>query len=247
MSSLGDLVRPTARYVAAAIFGLGGLVGCGQRLPAPARDSSDASVASSAEDASAVRTTAEERRSETSSDLPTEPANPPAPSNAAPASTVALSPATEDGGIEESKSTVSSLKPRSDDDPVSARLSVSQERVAPGGMFEVQVVLDVDPGYEIYRLGAAPPKVPTRLELELPDGFVASEGWRSPATVRSFGPQGEAVHRGEATFVRTITVAADALPGDHRIGCTVSYQACDSRRCLRPISASLDVGISLAR
>jgi hypothetical protein len=138
-------------------------------------------------------------------------------------------------------------KPRSEEDPVIASLSVSQENLIIGETFELTVVLNVDSGYEIHSLDASPPKIPTLLELEVPPGFTALEEWRSPAPVRSFNPGGGSVYLGETNFVRKIHIATDAKPGDYLLACSVSYQACNSRQCLRPMKTQLSVKLSLSR
>lgn len=139
------------------------------------------------------------------------------------------------------------VKPRSDEDPVRASLSVTPEKVSVGETFKVAIELNVDPGYEIHSLDASPPQVPTLLELQLPPGFTAIEKWVSPAAVRSFNPSGESVFLGESKFVREIQVSRDTQPGDYLLACAVSYQACNSRQCLRPINAVVSVKISVVR
>ncbi len=138
-------------------------------------------------------------------------------------------------------------KPRSDEDPVSMHLSVASEALRAGETVEVTVTLGIDTGFEIHSLTAVPPKIPTRLELELPMGFTAVEEWRASAPVRSYNPGGGAVYVGEAHFKRRIHVAADAKPGDYLIACAVSYQACNSRQCLRPTESQLSIAVSISR
>ncbi|MFO0912062.1 MAG: hypothetical protein U0795_03835 [Pirellulales bacterium] len=130
---------------------------------------------------------------------------------------------------------------------MAARLITSTERVRAGDVLELVVVLTVDPGYEIYSLDASAPKVPTALQLQLPAGFTALQDWESPAPVRSLNPPGHAVHTGESRFVRQIRVAEDAEPGEYLLACSVSYQACDSRQCLRPVESTLSVAVSVTR
>jgi hypothetical protein len=139
------------------------------------------------------------------------------------------------------------MKPRSDDDPTMACLSVSQEKSIIGEIFELTVVLSLEPGYEISSLTASPAKIPTKLELKLPPGFSALEDWRSPEPMRSFNPGAGSVYLGETSFLRKIHIATDVEPGDYLLVCSVSYQVCNSRQCLRPIKALLSVKMSVSR
>ncbi len=131
------------------------------------------------------------------------------------------------------------IKPQSNEDPVGVHLSISQENAMVGEVFELVVVLSVDPGFEICSRDASAPKTATVLELELPTGFTALDEWESPTPVRSFNPEGASVYRGEARFRREIQVANNIEPGDYLLTCTISYQACNSRQCLRPMSVAM--------
>jgi hypothetical protein len=132
-------------------------------------------------------------------------------------------------------------------DPVTTRLSVSKEKLIVGENFEITVDLGVKSGYEIHSIDASPPEVPTQLELELPAGFSVMEDWRSPSPIRSLKPGGGWVHVGENQFVRKIHVAADSIPGEYSLACSVSFQACNSWQCLRPTKSLLNVKISVSR
>lgn len=138
------------------------------------------------------------------------------------------------------------FKPWSEEDPVVARLITSQENANLGEAFELSVVLILDPDYEIYSLDASAPKIPTLLELELPPGFTAIDEWKSPTPVRSFNPGNESVYLGEAKFMRKIHISSGTEPGDYLLVCSVSYQACNSRQCLRPIRSVLSITMTVS-
>ncbi|MEM9351576.1 MAG: hypothetical protein AAGA92_01045 [Planctomycetota bacterium] len=137
-----------------------------------------------------------------------------------------------------------SYKPRTDDDPVIAALRV-EDRVRPGREFEVSVVLDVAPGYEVRKLGAAPPASPTELTLDLPEGFELVGEWESPQTERSMGLDDHPVHTGEAEFTVDVRVADDVLLVDHELFCKVGYQACTAEQCLRPVEHKLRLRVGV--
>jgi hypothetical protein len=138
-----------------------------------------------------------------------------------------------------------SRKPRTNEDPVAVQLRAPRLVHLESEEFEVSVVFDVAPPFEIHSLDAAPPAIATGLELELPPGFYQIEEWTAPPTVRSQAPGGQSVHVGESTFARTIRLGDDLESGDHAVGCKVSYQACNARQCLRPVESQLTISVSV--
>lgn len=46
-------------------------------------------------------------------------------------------------------------------------------------------------------------------------------------------PDGHPAYSGEAVFTQSVVVDDGAAAGDHSIGCSMRYQACDERQCLR--------------
>ncbi len=138
------------------------------------------------------------------------------------------------------------IKPRTEDDPVAAQLSTSPTSAAVGEGFELSVVLRIAPGYEIHSSDVSAPLIPTLLKLELPPGFTAFDEWESPAPVRSIRPDGGSVYFGEAKFLRKINISNDTEPGDYLLACSVSYQACNSRQCLRPVESLLSITMSIS-
>lgn len=136
------------------------------------------------------------------------------------------------------------IKPTSEDDPVEVRFRASKRDVQLGESFEVSAVFSIDAAYEIHSMDASAPQIPTRVELELPEGFTAIEDWDAPAPVRSLHPGGQSVFTGDVEFVRTIQVSDEIEPGDRQLICSVSYQACNSRQCLRPIKSVLTIKLT---
>ncbi len=137
-----------------------------------------------------------------------------------------------------------SYKPRTDDDPVIAALRV-EDRVRPGREFEVSVVLDIAPGYEVRTLDAAPPASPTKFTLQLPPGFELAGEWESPKSERSMGLDEHQVHAGEAEFSVDVRVGDDVPLGDQELFCRVGYQACTAEQCLRPVEHELRVRVGV--
>jgi len=150
--------------------------------------------------------------------------------------------ATEWNGAE-----LQSVKPRSDRDPVAASLKVPRNTFSAGDTFEVSIVLDVAPFYEIDDEHAPPPAVATRLELKLPAGFQAVGDWSLPESTDSDTPDGRAVYVGAVAFTRGVNIENDVKPGKYYLICAIRYQACNARRCLRPVNCKLRVVVSVQR
>ena len=144
-----------------------------------------------------------------------------------------------EGGVGESHELASKIAPRSEAEPVSARLSVPKRAVVAGETFDVAVELHIGASHEIQSLQARPPNVATRIELALPSGWRAVGEWHEPTPGRSVQPDGHPTHVGKPTFTCAVRVADDAEPGPHELACTVHFQACNERRCLRPSECKL--------
>tara|TARA_R110002073_G_scaffold75697_15_gene184672 strand:+ start:502 stop:1143 length:642 start_codon:yes stop_codon:yes gene_type:complete len=157
---------------------------------------------------------------------------------------VSRSDSTNDNQLEPPPAAPEFIKPSSEDDPVEVRFAASKRDVRVGESFDVSVAFSIDPAYEIHSMDASAPQIPTQIELELPVGFTAVEDWDAPAPVRSLNPGGQSVFTGEVEFVQTIQVSNEIEPGDHQLICSVSYQACNSRRCLRPTKSVLTIELT---
>ena len=132
--------------------------------------------------------------------------------------------------------------PASRRDPVAVTVAGPAE-VAAGATFPVSVRLKTRGGWELHPRTARWPWVPTELALNLPDGFEPAGPWRGPAPVPSARPGGGGVLPADAAFARPVT--APPAPGIYTVACRVRYQACDDRRCLRPVERTLAVRVSV--
>jgi thiol:disulfide interchange protein DsbD len=130
-------------------------------------------------------------------------------------------------------------------DPVAVSVRAARDAVQPGDTFEVTVVLDVSPPFEIYAQDAPPPGVPTRVVLTLPEGFSAPGQWSAPHPVPSQSPDGHRVYDGRVELTREVTVGEDVAPGPRELTCAVRYQACDAFRCLTPKSVELHLPVTV--
>lgn len=80
--------------------------------------------------------------------------------------------------------------------------------------------------------------IPTAASAEVPDGWPAAESEYPPGVMRTFAfaDQPLSVYEGTATLALRTAVPADAAAGAVEIPVTVTYQACDHKRCLPPIT-----------
>lgn len=80
--------------------------------------------------------------------------------------------------------------------------------------------------------------IPTAASAEVPDGWPAVESEYPPGVMRTFAfaDQPLSVYEGTATLALRTAVPADAADGAVEIPVTVTYQACDHKRCLPPIT-----------
>ena len=131
-------------------------------------------------------------------------------------------------------------------EPVAVSLKPGTKTVRAGETIDVSVVFDIAPTYEIRDRHAHPPAIATIVELTLPQGFEALGDWSDPPTVQSQWPDGHPVHVGRATFRRKVRVGGDVKPGQCSLGCSVFYQACNDRYCLRPVKQRMLESITVA-
>jgi hypothetical protein len=129
--------------------------------------------------------------------------------------------------------------------PVHCRLELPDAAVSRGNDFELAVLIAIDPPYEIYDLGARSPAVATSLTLKLPPGFHASQSWSVPKTVPSASPTAHPVYAGQVRFTRGIRIDPTCEPGGYQLGCSVTYQACTARQCLRPAQCALSAEVEV--
>lgn len=128
---------------------------------------------------------------------------------------------------------------------VSASLRLSQTEVRRGEQVELSVELSVAPMWEIHTLDAQPAVSATRLDVTTPPGMKMTGEWSEPTTSRSMGPSGQGVYIGRVVFTRKLEVDSQAAIGGHEVSCSVGYQVCNDRQCLKPEVLSLAVPLAV--
>jgi hypothetical protein len=139
------------------------------------------------------------------------------------------------------------VKEMSDSDPVLVRISANNT-VRQGEKTSITVEVEVAPGYEIQSVRAKPPAVPTKVDFTLPAGLVTIGSLQVPETSRSLVPGKTQSYSGRFEFTQVLELAGSAfVPGEHTIEVAVSYQACDSKKCLRPVQAKVELPIKFVK
>jgi hypothetical protein len=144
------------------------------------------------------------------------------------------------------KNAVASRIARTPEAPVELEFSIAPTAARVGDGMECRVVLDIGSEWSVHPLDAAPPAMATKIELELPPGITRQGKWQLVSGNVANGPLGEPVIDGRAEWKQSLRIAAECEPGALLIGCSVRYQACNAKQCLRPISADLGAMVEVA-
>ncbi len=132
--------------------------------------------------------------------------------------------------------------------PVSAELFAERLSVRPGQGFRVAVAIEVADGFHVYAPNpGVEALVPTTVSPRADDPVSAARTV-PPQPQRLDDPvQGVAlsVYRGRAWFVIAVTIRPDAPAGPRTLIFDVRTQACDDRRCLAPVSATLELKLDV--
>jgi hypothetical protein len=107
------------------------------------------------------------------------------------------------------------------------------------------VELTITPGFHVYGAPVPPGLVPLSVEVAPIDGLeVGPVTWPTPQRFQmpELGDQ-LWVHHGAVRGTLPLTFTAPPGGGDHVVGVTVRYQACDESTCFAPSSLALDVPV----
>lgn len=129
---------------------------------------------------------------------------------------------------------------------VKASLAPSVNAVVPGKPFQIALVLEMAPGWHTYWEYSGDAGLPTRIEWELPRGFVAGpiewpvpEAKLEPGDIQTYG------YAGDVALLVTIVAPADLPPGsDVVLRAKASWLVC--KEICVPGSASLEVTLPVA-
>lgn len=107
------------------------------------------------------------------------------------------------------------------------------------------VELTIAPGFHVYGAPVSAGLTPLSVEIDALDGLeVGPARWPAPRSFELPGLGGHlSVHAGVVRGTVPLTFTAAPGTGDHLIGITVRYQACDDAACLMPSSVRLQLPV----
>lgn len=141
--------------------------------------------------------------------------------------------------------------PPQDFDPEKGEVRLAADRTAyePGTMAEVAVLIAIESGWHTNS------HVPTYEGLiGLDVAFEAPTGWPAPGEPVypagemksfSFTPEPISVYEGEVVIRGSVDVPPDATGGTYPLRVAVTYQACDDKMCLPPVTTESTLGLTV--
>jgi uncharacterized protein YyaL (SSP411 family) len=141
-------------------------------------------------------------------------------------------------------------RPRTrDPEVVRAETKVSHDKLKPGQLFQIAVVLDIDSEWHIYANPASRPEyVPTTLDVggDLPLEELKIQ-YPKPRTFQAEGiAETVAVYSGESAIKVSAKLGASAEAGNAELKLTLRYQACNNHLCLAPKTVHVIVPVVVA-
>lgn len=139
------------------------------------------------------------------------------------------------------------IRPTTADDTVSVRLTYHPQ-VRHGDKLVVNISFDVEPGYELQSVDAKPPKQSTRVDFRLPKGWSLDGKMAIPQPKRSRITGNGPSYSGQFMFQQMFSSSPDAdMSSEQIFECIIHYQACDDRKCLRPVEVVLKFPVSITK
>jgi thiol:disulfide interchange protein len=130
--------------------------------------------------------------------------------------------------------------------PEQARLALAADRTAydPGGRARLAARVTIVPGWHV---NAHKPTfeylIPTEITFALPAGWPAATVRYPEAKKQKFAFETEplAVYDGTVVIAADLTLPAGAAPGAYPVRASLSYQSCNDRQCLPPVTTTATV------
>jgi hypothetical protein len=139
------------------------------------------------------------------------------------------------------------VKRMSADDPVEVRVTANSQ-VKAGEKLVMTVAFEVDAGYEIQSFRSKAPKQPTKIDFKLPAGLALDGELQKDAPKRSKVPGNGLCYSGHFECKQVVQVVSTSqASAEQVIECSVSYQACDDKKCLRPARLVLKLPIKVVQ
>jgi hypothetical protein len=121
-----------------------------------------------------------------------------------------------------------------------------QEQVRKGEPFNIEVILTIKPDWYIYAptgVNAAMGMIETSVVFKLPMGFVRVGRINLPEPIRKNGNE---VYEGNNVTIRQSLQASHSVqPGKYEIKSRITWQTCNSRICLQPVTEEVVAHIQI--
>jgi len=136
--------------------------------------------------------------------------------------------------------------PRNVPKTVRAKLVADVSSIAPGGAFNLGVLLNVSPGWHVYWKNAGDSGLPTSVEYTLPEGFHASApGWPVPVVFVGVGDVVDYGYEDSLLLYSSVTVPEDLQVGEKvPLKAVVSWVSCKDI-CI-PGKAELEINLPVS-
>lgn len=132
--------------------------------------------------------------------------------------------------------------------PAKWSAKVDPQQLAPGAKGALKITVSLDPDWHLYSLTQPPPPRGLRLKLEDNEIFKQAGDPSEPAPKTQFDPNFQIETKsfeGTATFSLPFAVAANAPAGKQIVTAKVTFQVCNSERCLRPTTIPLSADVAI--
>jgi DsbC/DsbD-like thiol-disulfide interchange protein len=121
---------------------------------------------------------------------------------------------------------------------IETKMVLTTPRVARGRTIRASLIVDIPAGYHVN--GHEPVSrfaLPTKIEVEVPNGFKVGPIKYPKAVVRKFNFSDErlAVYERRAVITFSVVVPANQSKGETAIKALLSYQSCSNEVCFPPV------------
>ena len=133
--------------------------------------------------------------------------------------------------------------------PATWSAKVEPGEIKAGGKGTLKLTINLDEGWHVYSLTQPPPPRALKLKLEDNDIFTQAGNAAQPKPKVKFDPNFQIdteTFDGSATFSIPFAVASTAAPGPQKVAAKVTFQVCDSERCLRPKTITVESDVKIA-
>ena len=120
--------------------------------------------------------------------------------------------------------------------PVS--FAVGLEKI--GEKHQLNVEFDIKRDWHLYADAGSSGSTEVAVKLELPQGVTTDGDWQRPSGEMSFKSPDQIHYKGSVVFNRSLEIAPDS---SGEINVEISYQVCNERMCLPPMTENLSVQI----